>query len=118
MAKDKPKMSTDRAVYREFGSDAAAFERPEPTGPDLPPQQQNIRIQASRKGRGGKTVTVIQGFQQSPDSLAQLLKKLKNQCGTGGTLKDETLEIQGDHTQKLLTVLVELGYKAKISGGK
>lgn len=117
-AKDKQKMPSDRAVYREFGSDAAAFERPTPSVPDLPPQQQNIRIQASRKGRGGKTVTVIQGFQQSPDSLAQLLKKLKNQCGTGGTLKDETLEIQGDHTQKLLTLLVELGYKAKISGGK
>ncbi|MEB3294711.1 MAG: stress response translation initiation inhibitor YciH, partial [Synechococcales bacterium] len=61
--------------------------------------------------------TVIQGFQQSPESLTQLLKNLKNQCGTGGTMKDGTLEIQGDQGQRLLAVLLALGYKAKISGG-
>ncbi|MEO1671793.1 MAG: stress response translation initiation inhibitor YciH, partial [Cyanobacteria bacterium J06631_2] len=44
-------------------------------------------------------------------------KKLKSQCGTGGTVKDNTLEIQGDHKQKLLTSLIGMGYKAKVSGG-
>jgi len=108
--------SENRMIYREFNpaSNPAATER---AVPELPPNQQNLRVQASRKGRGGKTVTVISGFQVQPETLAKLLKKLKNQCGTGGTVKDDTLEIQGDHTQKLLEILIQLGYKAKISGG-
>jgi translation initiation factor 1 len=76
-----------------------------------------LKVQASRKGRKGKTVTVISGFQTQQETLTKLLKQLKNQCGTGGTVKDDTLEIQGDHTQKLVEVLIQLGYKAKISGG-
>jgi translation initiation factor 1 len=76
-----------------------------------------LRVQASRKGRKGKTVTVISGFQAKPETLTKLLKQLKNQCGTGGTVKDDTLEIQGDHAQKLVELLTQLGYKAKISGG-
>lgn len=103
-----------RFVYQEFGSDNAAIER---AVLELPASQQNIRVQASRKGRKGKTVTVISGFQAKPETLAALLKQLKTQCGTGGTVKEDTIEIQGDHTQKLVQVLTKLGYKAKISGG-
>ncbi|HIK33339.1 MAG TPA: translation initiation factor [Oscillatoriales cyanobacterium M59_W2019_021] len=108
--------SKNRKVYSEFGGNenAEAIERPVT---ELPPQQQQIRIQASRKGRGGKTVTVVSGFQLKPETLKALLKQLKNQCGTGGTLKEETIEIQGDRTQQLLEILTKLGYKAKISGG-
>ena len=86
--------------------------------PDLPPNQQNVRIQVSRKGRGGKTVTVVTGFQHRAETLTELAKKLKAQCGSGGTAREETIEIQGDHAQKMLQILVDLGYKAKISGGK
>lgn len=116
----KPSKSAHQAqqntiVYREFGGDnSAALER---GVTDRPPQQQNLRIQASRKGRGGKTVTVISGFQHAPDQLTAIAKKLKAQCGTGGTVKDDTIEIQGDHKQTLLEILTKLGYKAKISGG-
>lgn len=108
--------SGNRIVYSEFGtgSNPAAVER---TVQELPPNQQNLRVQASRKGRKGKTVTVITGFQVKPETLAGLLKQLKNQCGSGGTVKDDTLEIQGDHTQKLVEILTQLGYKAKIIGG-
>ncbi len=84
---------------------------------ELPPNQQQIRVQASRKGRGGKTVTVISGFQAKPETLATLLKTLKTQCGAGGTVKDAEIEIQGDHREKIVQVLVKLGYKAKVSGG-
>jgi translation initiation factor 1 len=76
-----------------------------------------LRVQASRKGRKGKTVTIISGFQTKPETLAELLKQLKTQCGSGGTVKEETIEIQGDHSQKLVELLTKLGYKAKISGG-
>ncbi|MEB3272426.1 MAG: translation initiation factor [Prochlorothrix sp.] len=118
-AKRKPKSSRDSSardsvVYREFGSADAAFDRPVP---ELPPNQQDLRIQASRKGRGGKTVTVITGFQSKPETLKELLKTLKGQCGTGGTVKDQTLEIQGDHRETLLASLMKLGYRAKVSGG-
>lgn len=104
----------DRIVYSEFGSSEEVFER---AVPDLPPNQQNLRVQVSRKGRGGKTVTVISGFESKPETLTDLAKKLKAQCGTGGAVKESTIEIQGDHAQKLLQVLTGLGYKAKISGG-
>lgn len=105
-----------RVVYQEFGSPDAskALERAKP---DLPPNQQSVRIQVTRKGRGGKTVTVISGLQVNAETLATLLKQLKAHCGSGGTAKEDTLEIQGDHAQKLLTFLVSKGYKAKISGG-
>ncbi|MEY2978094.1 MAG: hypothetical protein RLZZ435_2233 [Cyanobacteriota bacterium] len=104
-----------KMVYREFGdSDESALAR---GVPNRNPQEQNLRLQASRKGRGGKTVTVISGFEANPETLNALLKQLKSHCGTGGTLKDNTLEIQGDHREKLLQFLLKAGYKAKISGG-
>jgi len=107
--------SDKRFVYQEFGNDnSGALERPTQ---ELPPQQQNVRVQATRSGRKGKTVTVITGFQAKPETLADLVKQLKAQCGTGGTVKDNEIEIQGDHKQKIVEILIKLGYKAKISGG-
>lgn len=108
--------SVNRVVYSEFGhsDNADALERPVL---ELPPNQQNLRVQASRKGRKGKTVTVITGFQAKPETIASLLKQLKAQCGAGGTVKENEIEIQGDHAQKLVELLIKLGYKAKVSGG-
>ena len=116
MTKPNPSSPKNPIVYQEFGSpfSSEALERPTP---DLPPQQQNLRIQASRSGRKGKTVTIITGFQSSAETLGKLLKQLKTQCGSGGTVKENSLEIQGDHRDKLLQLLTQLGYKAKISGG-
>lgn len=101
-------------VYRESNQDSPALER---GIQELPPAQQNLRVQASRKGRKGKTVTVISGFQVKPETLATLVKQLKTQCGTGGTVKDNEIEIQGDHKQKIVDILTQIGYRAKISGG-
>jgi translation initiation factor 1 len=106
--------ATERIVYREFGAADEALER---GIPDRSPAQQDLRIQTSRKGRGGKTVTIVSGFQAKPETLQALLKTLKAHCGTGGTAKEDTLEIQGDHREKLLQALLKAGYKAKISGG-
>ena len=116
MAKITSNQSENRIIYSEFGNseDHQALQRPIN---ELPPSQQNIRIQTSSKGRKGKTVTIISGFQSKPETLQTLLKQLKTQCGTGGTLKDDTLELQGDHKQKLLQIMKDLGYKAKLSGG-
>jgi translation initiation factor 1 len=108
--------SQKRLAYQEFGKpeNPDALERP---SQNLPPNQQNIRVQASKSGRKGKIVTIITGFQTQPETLTKLLKQLKTQCGSGGTVKENTLEIQGDHRQKILQILTKLGYKVKISGG-
>lgn len=115
MASGKGKSSDNYVSYREFGEDnSAATERPIQ---ELPPAQHNLRVQATRSGRKGKTVTVITGFQVKPETLQALVKQLKTQCGTGGTVKENEIEIQGEHKQKVLEFLTKLGYKAKISGG-
>jgi translation initiation factor 1 len=116
MSSKRKSTNKDATVYREFGS-STHEDALEKGVPNLPPQQQNIRVQATRAGGKGKTVTVITGFQHNQESLVQLLKQLKAKCGSGGTVKDNTIEIQGDHKQKLLEILTQLGYKAKISGG-
>lgn len=112
------KTNKKRVVYQEFNSvdNSAAFERAKP---DLPPEnkQQVLVVQATRSGRKGKTVTVIRGFQASEETLTTVLKQLKTQCGSGGTIKDQTLEVQGEHKEKVVQVLSQLGYKVKISGG-
>lgn len=114
-ANRKSSNNDKRVVYREFGTDnSAALER---AVPELPPSQQNLRVQASRAGRKGKTVTTISGFQSKPETLVALLKQLKTQCGAGGTVKDNEIEIQGEHKQKLVQILSQMGYKVKISGG-
>jgi len=117
-SKNSDNKTTDgkRIVYSEFGNvdNSAALQR---GVPEVAPNQQTLKVEASRKGRGGKTVTVISGFQGKPEILADLAKQLKAQCGTGGTVKDNEIEIQGEHKQKIAEILKKMGYKAKISGG-
>ncbi|MEL6354751.1 MAG: translation initiation factor [Cyanobacteria bacterium J06627_28] len=112
--KNSGNQATDRVVYSEFGTAGDATARPEP---DLPPDQQDLRVQVSRKGRKGKSVTVISGFTHNAKTLAALAKKLKASCGSGGTVAGSTIEIQGEHAPKLVSLLTDKGYKAKISGG-
>jgi len=81
------------------------------------PAKQGVRIHREVKGRGGKTVCVIDGLSLSDGELKALLKKLKRQLGTGGAIKNGNLEIQGDHRDKLLQLLEKEGYKAKLAGG-
>lgn len=83
----------------------------------LPPEKQTAHIQREKKGRGGKTVIVIQNLQLSPEDLKNLGKKLRRACGSGGAVKNATIEIQGDHREKIAATLRELGYKVKLTGG-
>ncbi len=74
-------------------------------------------VRLDRKGRGGKSVTIIEGLQLSAREREKLLKQLKAKLGTGGTVKNGSLEIQGDHCDTVIAELTRLGYKPKRSGG-
>jgi translation initiation factor 1 len=76
-----------------------------------------IRIRREVKGRKGKTVSVIYGFQFDQIELKTLAKQLKQECGAGGSVKDDMIIIQGDHREKLMKLLKAQGHKVKFSGG-
>jgi translation initiation factor 1 len=76
-----------------------------------------VRVMRDRKQRGGKTVTVITGVMGSEAELTALGQQLKKLCGSGGTVKDGNIEIQGDHCEKVMAKLTSLGYKVKRAGG-
>jgi translation initiation factor 1 len=76
-----------------------------------------VRLLRDRKSRGGKTVTLITGLQGPAEALASLASELKRLCGTGGTLRGDVLEIQGDFRDRLRTELERRGYTVKLAGG-
>lgn len=89
-----------------------------PRGADgkvLLPKDQPARVR--REKRRGKVVTVIAGLDPKATDLAALLKQLKATLGAGGTVAEGEIEVQGDHREKVIAVLVKMGYPAKASGG-
>jgi translation initiation factor 1 len=76
-----------------------------------------VRVGREVSGRGGKGVSVITGVPLAGEALEELATRLKKTCGAGGAVKDGTIEIQGDHRDRLVAELCKLGYDAKRSGG-
>ncbi len=84
----------------------------------LAADKQQLRVKRDNKQRGGKEVTLIDGFVGADEDLQALGKVLKTKCGVGGSAKDGQIIIQGNHTDKILTLLQEMGYtKTKKIGG-
>jgi translation initiation factor 1 len=95
----------------------SASQSPTKRGESLPPQQQTIYLHRESSGRGGKAVTLVKNLVLSADDLKSLAKKLKQECGTGGTIKDGVIEMQGEQREKVADTLRKLGYKVKVAGG-
>jgi translation initiation factor 1 len=76
-----------------------------------------VRVSRETKGRGGKSVTIVEGLALDPVALAVLGKQLRTACGSGGTVKDGVIEVQGDHCDRIIEALGKHGHSAKRSGG-
>ena len=86
-------------------------EEPEENAETLAPSKQKLKIRYETKNRGGKAVTLVQGFIGTDEDLQILGKKLKNYCGTGGSAKDGEIIIQGDQREKIRGFLLKEGFK-------
>jgi translation initiation factor 1 len=102
-------LPTSRCVCRANPRGAQTASAPEGDG--------IVRVGRSSKGRKGKTVTSVTGVPLPPDELRELAKDLKRVCGTGGTLKEGVVEIQGDHRDTLVRELEQRGFQVKRTGG-
>ena len=107
----------DTLVYSTEHGDLRKRRPSAPQGLALPPTQQTAVIHRASKGRGGKVVTLVKNLHLSPDDCKALAKHLKQICGSGGTIKDGVIEIQGDHRETIGVALQHLGYKTKLAGG-
>lgn len=109
--KDEPNIVwTDDPNYKKPGKIASSN--------DIDPTTTILSIRPEKKGRGGKTVSVLYDFPSgTEDYFKKLVKKLKRECGSGGTFKGSSIEIQGDHIPKIIAYLESLGFKVKVTGG-
>jgi translation initiation factor 1 len=108
---------TDRCSYCRRKLESCVC--PNQSRPAGPPRGDGIvRVSRDRKGRRGKTVTVVSGLPGDPTALEEVAGTLKRLCGSGGTVTPEgNLEIQGDHRDRVAARLTELGHRVKLAGG-
>ena len=109
--------NNNRTVWSSDSEDLRKKEQNVSHAKSLAPEQQTVYLHRESGGRGGKVVSVVKNLVLTEDDLKALAKKLKQECGTGGTVKDGVIEIQGEHRQRMAEVLTRLGYKVKIAGG-
>ena len=102
--------STDKPVPRKKGTAREAPATPHP-------RRRTVSVRLDRKGRGGKSVTLIEGLRMPVKNENEFLKQLKKELGTGGTLKADVFEIQGDHRDAIIELLQDMGHKPKRVGG-
>ena len=79
--------------------------------------EQKLYVSIDKKNRGGKEVTLVEGFIGNSEDLKELGKYLKSKCGVGGTSKNNVINIQGNHREKVMALLSDMGYHVKRKGG-
>ena len=107
-------LASTRSVPRceRCGKLESQCECPPPPRPMKAPEKQTAKLNIERRKKG-KMVTVVRGLAAEDNDLPALLVQLKNACGAGGTIKDGTIEIQGDHTDRVRDLLTSIGYKVR-----
>lgn len=103
--------------WQEFSSEDTLKRHHGASSEPKPKSQQVVRVQPTRGGRGGKTVTMIRGLELNDAGFKSLLKKLKTRIGSGGTFKDGVIELQGDQVDLTLELLTREGYRPRRAGG-
>lgn len=83
----------------------------------LDASEQKLYVSIDKKNRGGKEVTLVEGFIGNSEDLKELGKYLKSKCGVGGTSKNNVINIQGNHREKVMNLLSDMGYHVKRKGG-
>lgn len=108
-------MSDGEILYSSDGSgkNMAKKNKKKESFPEINPKEAILKLRIEKKGRGGKSVTVIFEIPNNPPYFKKLLKELKASCGTGGTQKDSQLEIQGDYREKVRDLLTKKGFTVK-----
>jgi translation initiation factor 1 len=103
---------------------APSSSKPKAANPSKPkaanasvPEDGVVRLFRERGNRGGKVVTVIRGLPQRGPALEALASEMRKLCGAGGTVREDAVEIQGDHRERLAERLRALGYQVKLAGG-
>jgi translation initiation factor 1 len=115
MAKNNDWKKRDGVVY-STSSDFEFNYKQEDESATLPPQQQQLKVTLDKSMRAGKQVTLVIGFVGTSADLEVLGKLLKSRCGVGGSVKNGEVIIQGDHRDKIISILQKEGYKAKRAG--
>lgn len=113
----RPKHTFRGVVIHESQPRFAGITKPAAAPKAEGPGPARVRVGRAVSGRGGKGVSVISGLPLDAAALEDLAARLKKLCGAGGAVKDGTIEIQGEHRDRLVTELCKLGYDAKRSGG-
>ena len=118
----KPKVSSGGLVYStESGRMCPVCRQPVAQcrcgKPVLPTGDGVLRVSRDTKGRGGKAVTLVRGALLDAAGLVALGKQLRTACGSGGTVKDGVIEVQGDHVERVIEALKAKGHTVKRAGG-
>lgn len=106
------KKDTNGGVVFSTNPDFKYETRPHETA-NISRGQQNLKVFLDKKNRGGKTVTIISGYAGKEEDMEKLARELKSKCGVGGSVKDREIIIQGDHRDRIVSLLVAAGYQAK-----
>ena len=110
-------MGKNTKLVYSTNPEAMREQESEPTGKELPLENQTAKIRLDRKGRKGKSMTIIEGLQVNPQHLNDIARELKQHLGTGGTAKQGVIEIQGDRRDQVEAKLAAMGVKTKRVGG-
>ncbi len=107
MAKNK---TNNSGIVYSTNPSFKSFEEEEQSNVELVPAQQKIKVRLETKHRGGKAVTLVENYLASEDDKIEMGKKLKTYCGTGGSVKEGEILVQGDNRDKVLTWLIKNGF--------